>query len=150
RFSRDWSSDVCSSDLVAGATLLGPIGLLGGALVGWKLSTVIAGQRNLANARSAVVGRLDEIAAELLRDVDKQVASAVDSVRAAVERRRRLFAADLYQQFEVVQRISEDPAQLEAYRVDAGRFIEAFDGCAVRARKAVGGLADGKLAAISA
>src|SRR5690606_40862654 len=83
RFSRDWSSDVCSSDLVAGATLLGPIGLLGGALVGWKLSTVIAGQRNLANARSAVVSRLDEIAAELLRDVDKQVASAVDSVRAA-------------------------------------------------------------------
>ncbi|WP_052664713.1 dynamin family protein [Nitriliruptor alkaliphilus] len=134
---------------VAGATLLGPIGLLGGALVGWRLSSVVAGQRNLTKARSAIIDRLDEIAAELLRDVDRQVAEAVDSVRGAVERRRRLFASDLYQQFEVVQRISEDPTQLEAYRRDAERFIQAFDACALRARKAVGDLDDVKIPALS-
>jgi GTPase SAR1 family protein len=128
------------SALVAAGALLGPIGLLGGALVGWKLSSVVAGQRNLVKARGAVVERLDEIAAELLRDVDRQVENAVESVRGAVERRRRLFAGDLYQQFEVVQRISADPTQLEAYRRDAERFIQAFDACSVRARKAVGDL----------
>jgi GTPase SAR1 family protein len=128
------------SALVAAGALLGPIGLLGGALVGWKLSSVVAGQRNLVKARGAVVERLDEIAAELLRDVDRQVEQAVESVRSAVERRRRLFAGDLYQQFEVVQRISADPTQLEAYKRDAERFTQAFDACAVRARKAVGEL----------
>jgi hypothetical protein len=128
--------------MVAAGALLGPIGLLGGALVGWKLSSVVSGQRNLAKARTAVAERLDEIAAELLRDVDHQVSSAVDTVRSAVERRRRLFAGDLYTQFEVVQRISEDPAQLVAYRKDAERFIEAFDACEVRARKAIGELTD--------
>jgi GTPase SAR1 family protein len=126
--------------LAAGSALLGPIGLLGGALVGWKLSSLVAGQRNLVKARAAVVDRLDEIAAELLRDVDRQVESAVESVRTAVERRRRLFAGDLYTQFEVVQRISADPAQLQAYRRDAERFIQAFDSCAEKARKAVGDL----------
>jgi hypothetical protein len=125
---------------VAGATVLGPIGLLGGALVGWKLSSIVAGQRHLDKARAAVGDRLDEIAAELLRDVDRQVGTAVESVRSAVERRRRLFAADLYQQFEVVQRISEDPAQLEAYKRDAVRFIQAFDACALKARQAAGHL----------
>jgi GTPase SAR1 family protein len=127
---------------VAGATFLGPIGLLGGALVGWKLSNLVAGQRNIAKARTAVHDRLDEIAAELLRDVDRQVGGAVESVRSAVERRRRLFAADLYQQFEVVSRISEDPGQLAAYKRDAHRFIQAFDACALKARQAAGTLED--------
>jgi hypothetical protein len=139
-----------SALVVAGATLLGPIGLLGGALVGWKLSSLVAGQRNLVKARGAVVERLDEIAAELLRDVDRQVENAVESVRGAVERRRRLFAGDLYQQFEVVQRISADPTQLEAYRRDAERFIQAFDACSVRARKAVGDLDQDRVPAMMA
>ncbi|MEX1179120.1 MAG: hypothetical protein WEB09_11730, partial [Nitriliruptor sp.] len=128
------------SAMVAAGTLLGPIGLLGGALVGWKLSSIVAGERNLAKARGAVVERLDEIAGELLRDVDRQVDAAVESVRSAVERRRRLFAGDLYQQFEVVERISADPEQLALYRRDADRFIEAFDACVERARRAVGDL----------
>ncbi|MEX1164961.1 MAG: dynamin family protein [Nitriliruptor sp.] len=127
-----------SALVAAGSVVLGPIGLLGGALVGWKLSSIVAGQRNLVKARGAVVERLDEIAGELLRDVDRQVDGAVESVRSAVERRRRMFAEDLYQQFEVVERISADPSQLELYRRDAERFVEAFDGCVARARRVVG------------
>lgn len=44
-------------------TLHGLLGLLDGALVGWKLSNVVVGARSLANARAAVFDRLDEIAA---------------------------------------------------------------------------------------
>jgi GTPase SAR1 family protein len=132
--------------IAASSMMLGPIGLLGGALVGWKISSLIGEQRNLDRARATVLERLDEIAAELLRDVDAQVSSAVETVRGAVERRRRAFAHDLYQQFEVVQAISEDPLALEAYKRDATRFIQAFDACAARARKAVGQQTDETLA----
>ena len=118
-------------------TLLGPLGLLGGALVGWKLASLVAGHRNLEQAREAIASRLDEIAAAMLRDVDDQVESAVATVRSAVQRRRRAFAADLYQQFEVVQAISEHPEALEAQRRDAVRFVEAFEACAVDARAAL-------------
>jgi hypothetical protein len=47
-----------------GRALLGPMGLVGGALVGWKLGDVVAVQRSLDRppvARSS--GRLDEMAA---------------------------------------------------------------------------------------
>jgi hypothetical protein len=118
-------------------TLLGPLGLLGGALVGWKLASLVGGHRSLEQARDAIASRLDEIAAAMLRDVDDQVESAVATVRSAVQRRRRAFAADLYQQFEVVQSISEHPEALEAQRRDAARFIEAFEACATEARAAL-------------
>jgi hypothetical protein len=126
-----------SAAFVAAGALLGPIGLLGGALVGWKLASSVHGQRSLENARATIIKRLDEIAATLLSDVDAQVGAAVDTVRGAVERRRRAFAHDLYAQFEVVQSISEQPEALESYRRDAERFIEAFDACGDRARQAV-------------
>ena len=123
--------------IVAGAVLLGPIGLLAGALVGWKLADSIGGQRSLERARAIVAERLDEISVTLLNDVDAQVNAAVETVRSAVERRRRSFAHDLYQQFEVVQSISEQPQALESYRRDAQRFLEAFEACAERASQAV-------------
>ena len=119
------------------ATLLGPLGLLGGALVGWKLASLVGGHRSLEQAREAIASRLDEISAAMLRDVDDQVESAVATVRSAVQRRRRAFAADLYQQFEVVQAISEHPEALEAQRRDAARFVEAFEACATDARAAL-------------
>jgi hypothetical protein len=123
--------------LLAGTALLGPIGLLGGALVGWKLASAVHGQRSLEQARATIIKRLDEIAATLLSDVDAQVGAAVETVRGAVERRRRAFAHDLYAQFEVVQAISEQPQALESYRRDAERFVEAFEACGERARQAV-------------
>jgi hypothetical protein len=116
----------------AGA-LLGPIGLMAGALIGWKLSSVLSGQRNLDRARAAISERLDEIAATLLTDVDAQVNAAVETVRHAVDRRRRAFAHDLYQQFDIVHAISEDAESLASYRRDVDRFDEAFDACADRA-----------------
>jgi len=123
--------------VAAAGAMLGPLGLLGGALVGWKLASLVAGHRSLEQAREAIAVRLDEIAAALLRDVDQQVENAVDTVRSSVDRRRRAFAADLYKQFEVVQAISEHPEALVAQRRDAARFVEAFEACAANARSAV-------------
>jgi hypothetical protein len=124
---------------VAAGALLGPIGLLGGALVGWKMTSLVATSRSLNQVRSTILGRLDEIAEALIKDVDAQVASAVETVRSAVDRRRRAFAHDLYQQFELVQSISDHPDALETYRREAVRFEEAFGHCADRARRAVRG-----------
>jgi hypothetical protein len=123
--------------LAAGAGLLGPIGLVGGALVGWKLSSLIASQRNLDRAKVTLLERIDEIADRLARDFDQQVAEAVDTVRVAVDRRRRAFASDLYEQFDLVQQIGDDPALLERRRQDAERFVQAFEACAARARRAL-------------
>ncbi|MDX1660024.1 MAG: dynamin family protein [Nitriliruptorales bacterium] len=121
----------------AGATLLGPLGLLAGALVGWKVTSLVAGQRNLDRAKETVLERLDEVSQRLVSDFDAQVARAVETLRNAVQRRRRAFASDLYQQFDLVQRISEEPELLESYQRDAERFLTAFDACAARARRAV-------------
>jgi GTPase SAR1 family protein len=124
--------------IAAAGAVLGPIGLLGGALVGWKLASAVTGQRNLELARATVAARLDEVAATLLADIDGQVAGTVAALRSAVEQRRRSFAHDLYQQFDVVRSIGDDPRALDAYRRDASRFFEAFDDCADHARRAVG------------
>ena len=123
---------------VAAGALLGPLGLLGGALVGWKMSSMMAGQASLDRAKLSILSRLDEISAHLLRDLDDQVGRAVDTVTAGVDRRRRAFAADLYQQFDLVEGIVADPTLLETYRRDAERFVQAFDACAARAERAVG------------
>lgn len=124
--------------VMAASAVLGPIGLLGGALVGWKLSTMVAGQTSLDRAKVSILERLDEIANQLLADFDDQVARGVETVQSGVDRRRRAFAADLYQQFDLVQSISNDPAMLDNYRRDAERFTQAFDACAARAQRAVG------------
>ncbi len=123
--------------LVAAGALLGPLGLLGGALVGYKMSQLVSGARSLDRAREAITGRLDEIANELVRDFDRQVEEAVEALRHAVVRRRKMFAADLYQQFDLVQSLGSDPQLLETHRRDAERFAEAFEACAGRARNAV-------------
>ncbi|MFU8841076.1 MAG: dynamin family protein [Nitriliruptoraceae bacterium] len=120
--------------VAAAGAVLGPLGLLGGALVGWKLASLLAGHRNLEQARAHVEARLEEIAASMLRDVDQQVEQVVNTVRSAVERRRRAFASDLYQQFEVVQAIIDHPEALELHRREAARFDEAFQECAETAR----------------
>ena len=55
----------------------------------------------------------------------------------SVDRRRRGFASDLYEQFDLVKAISHDPDVMEQQRIEAERFSQAFDACANRARKVV-------------
>lgn len=120
---------------LAGATLLGPLGLVGGALVGWKISALLSSQRSLGQAKGTLLERVDEIKDRLLGDFDHQVADAVGLVRTAVDRRRRAFASDLYEQFDLAQAVSEDGDLAERHRRDSERFMQAFDACAARARR---------------
>lgn len=122
---------------VAAGAMLGPLGLLGGALVGWKLASLVSGHRTLDQARTQIESRLDEIAATMLLDVDQQVDQVVTALRSAVDRRRRAFAGDLYQQFEVVEAIIHHPEALELQRRETTRFDQAFTDCAAGARDAV-------------
>lgn len=123
---------------LAGSTLLlSPVGLLAGALVGWKLSSVMLGKRRLDHARDQVLDRVDEIAARLNRDFDSQVEDALALVRDGLDRRRRAFASDLYEQFDLVTALGDDPKVVEQYRMEAERFGQAFEACAVRARRVV-------------
>lgn len=119
------------------AVLLSPLGLLAGALAGWKLSSSVLSSRRIDTARAALLERLDEIQARLTRDFDRQVQAVVEAVRDSVERRRRGFAADLYEQFDLVKAIADDPEVMEQQRVEAERFGQAFEACAARARKVV-------------
>lgn len=119
------------------AVLLSPLGLLAGALVGWRLSSAVLGRRRLEQARASVIERLDEISARLTRDFDRQVEAVAGAVKDSVERRRRGFASDLYEQFDLVKAIAHDPEVMEQQRVEAERFSQAFDACAARARKVV-------------
>lgn len=123
--------------LATGAVALSPIGLLAGALVGWKLSSTIVGKRRIDQARAAVIERVEEIAVRLERDFDGQVNEALEIVRDGLERRRRAFASDLYEQFDLVTALGDDPAVVERYRQEAERFGQAFEACAVRARRVV-------------
>ena len=122
--------------LALGSALLGPLGLLGGALVGYKLSQMAGGARSLDKAKQTIKERLDEVATEMLADFDRQVDEAVEVLRQAVVRRRKMFAADLYQQFDLVKSLGSDATLLDSHRRDAERFTEAFDACARRARNA--------------
>ena len=119
------------------AVLLSPLGLLAGALAGWKLSSAVLGRRRLEQARESVMERLDEISARLTRDFDRQVETVISAVKDSVERRRRGFASELYEQFDLVKAISHDPDVMEQQRIEAERFSQAFDACANRARKVV-------------
>ncbi len=123
--------------LLAANALLGPIGLIGGALVGWKLSSLASSGASMGRTREALLERLDDVADELVGEFDRDVAKAVEAIRAAVERRRRAFAADLYQQFDIVSALAADRTRLEAEKRDVLRFLDAFDACAARALNAV-------------
>jgi hypothetical protein len=77
--------------------------------VGWKLSRLASGAKSLEQGQETIKERLDEIARELLADFDKQVDEASRRCGNAVVRRRKMFAADLYQQFDLVQSLGSGP-----------------------------------------
>lgn len=127
-----------AATLLAGSALaLSPLGLLAGALVGWRLSASVLSKRRIDQARETVLERVEEISSRLSRDLDAQINDAVASVREGVDRRRRAFASDLYEQFDLVSAIGDDPGVLEQHRKEAERFGQAFEACAVRARRVI-------------
>jgi hypothetical protein len=94
-----------------GATL-GPLGLVGGALVGWRLAEALSTSREAARAREAVLERIDDVADEFAAEFDRQVDGFVAAVRDAVRRRPAGLRADLESQLKAVERLTDDPKLL--------------------------------------
>ncbi len=79
---------------IAGS-LLGPIGLLAGALLGWRLGGTLGPGRQLRHLREDVDRLLGEVCDALLEDFDRRVDAAIDVVREGIEVRREGFLTDL-------------------------------------------------------
>jgi GTPase SAR1 family protein len=118
--------------------VLGPIGLIAGALVGWKMGELFGSSRGLNKAKELMGQRLDEIAAELTADFDRQVRVRTQAAADVVRRRRRSFAGDLYRQFEFVEALARDQSRVQSYLRECDRFIDAFEESATSALRSVG------------
>lgn len=79
---------------VAG-TLFGPVGLVAGALLGWRLGEMAGSGRQLRHRREDLDRVLAEVCDGILEEFDRRIDHAVDVVREVVEHRREGFIADL-------------------------------------------------------
>jgi len=113
------------------------VGLIAGALVGWKMGSALGGGRGLKRVRDLVGARLDEISDEIVRDFDQQIDVHVRAVHELVARRRHSFAADLYHQFDLVLSLADQPELVDHYVKDAERFATVFQRLAAQARSVV-------------
>ena len=120
----------------AAGALLGPLGLVGGALVGWSMGKLLKpGTRK--ELRQTMRTRVHQAHEAVLRDVDRQIEGAVDAIRKALRNQREAFAGDTLRQIDLVIDAAEDPARLAAQRYEAQEFLEAFEKAANLARRAL-------------
>lgn len=124
--------------LTVAATVLGPIGLIAGAVAGYKLGDALGAGRAFQQTLDLVLRNIEQIGVSVTHEFDDQVAMQLDRVRAAVQNQRRSFATDMYQQFNIVERLSSDPAALAKFRDDTNEFIALFDRCGQLAWEAIG------------
>ena len=74
---------------------LGPVGLVAGALAGWRLGGVVRHGRELRPVREELDRRLGEVAEAVVADLDHRIADLVAAVRETARARRAGFDADL-------------------------------------------------------
>ena len=89
-------------------SLLGPIGLVVGAVVGWRLGSIVRAGRELRPLRAEVDERIVEIGDEVLGEFDRRLDDLVAAVRTAAQQRRLGFAADLRELLEMLERLSPE------------------------------------------
>lgn len=106
--------------------VLGPLGLIAGALAGYKLSGTLGSARELSKMKAEMERRMDEIAEQVAADFDRHVEQQLADVRKAVASRRESFAADLYAQFDSVEALVGDPAAMEEYRARMDSIDRVF------------------------
>lgn len=92
-------------------SLLGPIGLLAGALLGWRLGGAAGPGRHLRQLREDVDRVLGEVCDALLEDFDRRIDAAIDVVRQGIDVRRDGFIADLVAASTMLQSLA--PGSLE-------------------------------------
>jgi hypothetical protein len=91
--------------------VLGPVGIVAGALVGWGLGTIVRNNRELRPLREEVDERLGEIADEVLAEFDRRVDDLVAAIRASARHRRLGLEADLTDLLDLLERLPPDSAE---------------------------------------
>lgn len=83
---------------------LGPVGLVAGAVAGWRLGGVVRRGRELRPLREELDEQLSVVAGEILHGLDHRVDDLVAAVRETSRARRAGFAVDLTATLETQQR----------------------------------------------
>jgi hypothetical protein len=122
--------------LVALGAALGPLGLVGGALVGWRLAEAVTTGREAARARETVLERLDGVAEEFAAEFDRQVDGFVEAVREAVRRRPAGLKVDLETQLAAMERLTFSPQLLAEHLAGYDRMSASLG----EVRERLGGL----------
>lgn len=88
--------------------LLGPLGLVGGALLGWRLGDVLRSNRAVAKLREDVDERIVQVGQELVEELDRRIDALAEAARNLTDERRAAFTTDLRQVLEVIDELAED------------------------------------------
>ncbi len=120
---------------------LGPLGLVGGALVGWRLGGVVRSHRELNEAREVTLERLDQIADEFAEEFDRQADAYVESVHEAIRRRPAGLSNDLEAQLETVAHLADDPQLVEERLGECEQVLGRLEDLQQRAQDVASGVA---------
>ena len=105
---------------------LGPVGMLAGAMAGWRLGGRVRRGRELGPLRAEVETQVSTVAEEVLATLDRRVADLVAAVRETNRARQAGFAADLEATLATQQRCpagsAERAAAVEGLAVLAARL----------------------------
>jgi len=116
------------ASFVLAGSLLGPLGALAGALVGWKLGSIMRSGRELRSLREEVATQIGEVADAVLAEFDTRVDDLVAAVRAATQQRRLGFAADLNELLAVLDRLGGQAGSREEAAATLRTLTRRLDG----------------------
>lgn len=88
---------------------LGPIGLIGGALLAWRLRETRSALGELTTLRVEVSDRLAAVVDELMQELDRRLDRMVEEARRLAHERRVAFTADLRSTLEAIVELGQDP-----------------------------------------
>lgn len=146
-FLRSIGSAAAGGALVGGVgamavgALLGPIGLLGGALAGWRLGAH-GGSGALDRLRQTADERVELLAEDVLRAFDASASSAVEQLRIAAHRRVDAYARELLSPLIDVERLASDPEAVEHERRACASLFVSVATATQAAEEARGPLVD--------
>lgn len=106
---------------------LGPIGLVGGALVAWRMGELRRSRRDLAALKEATADQLGSVVEDLIARLEQRIDAMVEEARASARQRRTAFTGDLRDTIDTIDALAADPvyrAEALVRAVHVGRVFE--------------------------
>jgi hypothetical protein len=128
--------------LVLVGAALGPIGLVGGALLAWRLKEARSSRRELTELRIEVSDRLASVVEEITRELDLRIDAMVREARSMALERRQAFTADLRATLDTFADLRDDPCYRAEALVRAMHTEDVLAGVAGAVRSALDDPAD--------